>query len=59
MLGARQGGGKMEKVKKINEKVENIIEILKEMSYDEKMAVIIIAHKVLEVTYDPYLTSPK
>lgn len=54
-----KGDGKVEKVKKINEKVENIIEILKEMSYDEKMAVIIIAHKVLEVTYDPYLTSPK
>lgn len=49
----------MEKVKKINEKVENIIETLKEMSYDEKMAVIIIAQKILEVTYDPYLTSPK
>lgn len=48
-----------EKVKKINRKVENIFEILKEMSYEEKMAVIIIAQKLLEVNYNPYLTSLK
>lgn len=49
----------MEKIKVINKKVEEVLEILDELSYEEKLAVIDIAQRMLQVNYDPYQVSPK
>lgn len=42
------------RVKMINEKVEKIFKDLDELNYEDKVAVITIAQKMLEVTYVPY-----
>lgn len=49
----------MEKIKVINKKVEEVFEILDELSYEGKLAVIDIAQRMLQINFDPYQVSPK